>query len=163
MPIPMTVIWGAAMVVFLIVEGVTVGLTSIWFAVGALAALLSAAFGAPLWLQIVWFIVISIVTLVLTRPLARKYVNSRRQATNADRMIGMVGRVTEDIDNIAGTGTVHLGSKLWSARAAEDAPIAAGTLVRAEAISGVKLIVRPEEAPQPAGGTDETQPREGEQ
>lgn len=156
MPLPMTVIWGIAMVIFLIIEGVTAGLASIWFAVGALAALISAAFGAPLWLQIVWFIVLSIVTLILTRPLARKYINNKSQATNADRMFGMTGRVTEAIDNIAGTGAVHLGGKEWSARSADGSAIPAGALVRAEAIDGVKLIVRPERDPlqesKPAAG-----------
>lgn len=141
--IPVPVIWGALLILFLIVEGVTAGLASIWFAVGALAALIAALLHAPLWLQIVLFFVVSIVTLILTRPLARKYINGRRQATNADRILGMTGRVTETVDNIAGTGAVHVDGKYWTARTADGSIIPEGALVRADAIEGVKLIVSP--------------------
>lgn len=137
----MVVIWSVAAVIFLIIEGVTAGLASIWFALGALAALISALFGAPLWLQVIWFIVISGVTLWLTRPLAKKYVNSKSQPTNADRIIGTEGYVTEKIDNIAATGTVSIGGKLWTARSLTGEPIGVGALVLARNIEGVKVIV----------------------
>ena len=136
-------LWVIAIVVFLIIEGVTAGIASIWFAIGALAALISALLGAKLWLQIVWFVVISAVTLVLTRPLAKKYVNGQRQPTNADRYIGAEGTVTERIDNIAGTGAVSVGGKFWTARSATGSIIETGTLVKAAGIEGVKLIVVP--------------------
>lgn len=152
-PISMPVIWGIAMVIFLIIEGVTPGLVSIWFAAGALCALLCSVFNGPLWLQILLFIVVSIAALILTRPLARKYINGKRQATNADRMIGMTGRVTERIDNIAATGAVQLGGKTWTARSGDGQPIDEGTLVQAEHIEGVKLIVRP--APAAEAGCSE--------
>lgn len=87
MPVPqnvMIIFWIVAAVLFLIVEAATVGLASIWFALGALAALVCALLKGPLWLQILWFFVISVVTLLITRPLAKRYVNGRRQATNAD-------------------------------------------------------------------------------
>ena len=87
-PIPMTIIWGAAAVLFIAVEAATVGLASIWFAIGSVCALIAAMLGAPLWLQIIWFVLISGLTLVLTRPLAKKYINSKSEATNADRIIG---------------------------------------------------------------------------
>ena len=80
----MTGIWAALIVVFLILEGMTAGLVTIWFAVGALAAMLASIFGAPLWLQLVWFFVISIASLCITRPLARKYINGKTQATNLE-------------------------------------------------------------------------------
>ena len=80
----MTVVWLIAMIVLLVIEGVVPGLISIWFALGALAALLSALLHAPLWLQVVWFLVVSVISLALTRPLAKKYINSRTQPTNAD-------------------------------------------------------------------------------
>ena len=86
----MSIVWAAVMLVFLIIEGATAGLTCIWFAIGALAGLIAALFGAPLWLQIVWFFVISVVTLYFTRPLVKKYVNSKSQPTNADMVIGKV-------------------------------------------------------------------------
>ena len=73
----MSIVWVVIMVVFLVVEAATAGLTCIWFAIGALAALIAALFGAPIWLQLVWFFVVSVVTLYFTRPLVLKYVNSR--------------------------------------------------------------------------------------
>lgn len=140
----MVVIWAALIVLFLIVEGVTAGLTSIWFAVGGIAALASVFMGAPLWLQIVLFIVISVATLAITRPLAKKYVNKQTQATNADRVIGKTAKVTERIDNIAGKGTVSVGGRLWTARSADGKPIEKDTVTVVKAIEGVKLIVLPQ-------------------
>jgi membrane protein implicated in regulation of membrane protease activity len=137
----MVAIWAVAAVVFLIIEGITAGITSIWFALGALAALVSALFGAPLWLQVIWFIIISGVTLWLTRPLAKKYVNAKSQPTNADRIIGTEGYVTERIDNIAATGAVSIGGKIWTARSITGESIEPGALVLARNIDGVKLIV----------------------
>jgi membrane protein implicated in regulation of membrane protease activity len=139
----MIFIWSVAIVVFLVLEGITAGLASIWFALGALAALLSALFGAPIWLQIIWFAIISGVTLYFTRPLAKKYINSRTIATNADRLIGMEGLVTEKIDNLAGTGLVSIDGKVWTARSSTEASIEAGERVTAVEIQGVKLIVSP--------------------
>ena len=137
----MIAFWSAAIVIFLVIEGVTAGLASIWFAIGSAAALISALFGAPVWLQIVWFVIISGVTLFFTRPLAKKYVNSRAVPTNADRLIGMEGIVTERIDNLKGTGLVAIDGKTWTARSAGDEIIEKGAKVNALEISGVKLIV----------------------
>lgn len=139
----MVIFWSAAIVVFLIVEAATFGLASIWFAIGAAGALISALFGAPIWLQIVWFVLISAVTLWLTRPLAAKYVNSRRQATNADRVIGAEGYIVDPIDNITGKGSVSVGGKMWSARSDSGEPIEKGALVKVLRIEGVKLFVVP--------------------
>ncbi len=133
--------WIAAIVVFSLVEAATAGLTSIWFALGSVAGLCTALLGGPVWLQVVWFLVISAATLILTRPLAKKYVNGRRQPTNADRLIGETGTVTEGIDNIAAKGTVNMGGQLWTARSLTGAVLPAGTLVTAREIQGVKLIV----------------------
>ena len=138
-----TVFWAAAIVVFLVVEGMTAGLITIWFAVGALAALLAALFGAPIWLQLVWFFVISIAALIFTRPLAKKYLNSKTQATNADMYIGKECVVLETIDNVAGTGAVKVSGKVWTARSADGAVIREGARAEALRIEGVKLIVNP--------------------
>lgn len=135
--------WVGAIIVLMIVEAVTVGLTSVWFALGAAAALISALFGAPPWLQVTWFVVVSIAALYFTRPLVQKYVNSRSQPTNADRVLDMTGVVTEAIDNIAGSGEVKIGGKLWTARSASGAEIPKGVLVTAKRIEGVKLMVAP--------------------
>jgi membrane protein implicated in regulation of membrane protease activity len=139
----MTIFWVVAIVLFLIVEALTAGLTCIWFAVGALAALISALFNAPIWLQIIWFSVISIITLMLTRPLVKKYVNGKSQPTNADMVIGADGIVTERIDNLAGTGAVAIAGKVWTARSTTGKPIELGVTVTAERIEGVKLLVCP--------------------
>lgn len=139
----MIIFWLIAFVVFLVIEAATAGLASIWFALGALVALISAAIGAPPWLQIIWFIVVSAVTLYFTRPLAKKYLSPRRKATNADRVLEMPCVVTEDIDNLNNTGSVSVNGKLWTARSVTGERLPKGTLVRAIAIEGVKLIVTP--------------------
>lgn len=134
--------WVAALVVFLIVEAVTAGLVSIWFVFGSLVALICAALGAAVWLQIFWFVIVSVATLVLTRPLVKRYVDSRSVATNADRSIGRGAVVTERIDNLAATGAVKLDGVVWTARSTDDAvAIEAGERVTVRAIEGVKLIV----------------------
>lgn len=137
----MTTLWLVIMVLFLVVEAATVGLVCIWFAVGALIALLAAMCGAQLWLQIVLFLVASAATLYFTRPLVKRYVNSKVEPTNADMVIGKECRVTETVDNIAGTGAVYVDGKTWTARSESDEVIPEGTLVTAKSIDGVKLIV----------------------
>ena len=139
----MSIVWVVIMVVFLVVEAATAGLTCIWFAIGSLAALIAALFDAQLWLQIVWFLVISFVTLYFTRPLVKKYVNSRSQPTNADMVIGKEALVTEDIDNVEATGAVSVGGKVWTARSADGGRIKSGAVVSVLRIEGVKLIVEP--------------------
>ena len=134
--------WVVALVVFLIVEAVTAGLVSIWFVFGSLVALICAALGAAVWLQIFWFVIVSVATLVLTRPLVKRYVDSRSVATNADRSIGRAAVVTERIDNLAATGAVKLDREEWPARRTDDAvAIETGERVTVRAIEGVKLIV----------------------
>lgn len=138
----MPAIWLGAIVVFLVVEALIPGLVSIWFAFGALAALISALLRAPFWLQFVWFIAVSVAALALTRPLARKYVNGKVQPTNADMLIGRECLVTETIDNLRGTGAVNVGGKVWTARSDnESQTIPAGAMARVLRIEGVKLIV----------------------
>ena len=139
----MTAVWVVLMIGFLVVEGIAPGLVSIWFALGALAALISALLGAQVWLQAVWFIVISVLALVITRPLAKKYVNSRTQATNADMLIGQECIVTETIDKLHGTGAVSIAGKVWTARADDpEKIIEKGSVAVIERIEGVKLIVK---------------------
>ena len=138
----MPAIWLGAIVLFLVVEALVPGLVSIWFAFGALAALISALLSAPFWLQFVWFIAVSVAALALTRPLARKYVNSRVQPTNADMLIGQECLVTVTIDNLHATGAVSVGGKVWTARSESDTrTIPNGAMARVLRIEGVKLIV----------------------
>ena len=141
---PMTIVWGVIMVVMLAVEAATVGLVTIWFALGALCALISSALGSPVWLQAAWFVIISAAALILTRPLAKKYVNGRSQPTNADRVLGKSCVVCERIDNLAGTGAVSADGKVWTARSETGESIEQGAVVTAKRIEGVKLIVSEE-------------------
>ncbi len=137
------VIWLAIMIIMLIVEGIVPGLVSIWFAIGALAAMISALCGSPLWLQAVWFIAVSLASLCLTRPLVKKYINPKIQPTNADALIGKECIVTENIDNIAGEGAVKISGQVWTARSVDDAiKIPQGQIVVVKEIQGVKLIVK---------------------
>lgn len=140
--------WIGALIIFVVVEAVTVGLASIWFAIGALAALICALVGGPLWLQVVWFVLVSVATLFLTRPLVKKYVNGRAVATNADRNIGRTALVTERIDNLAATGTIKLDGVEWTARSVDDElTIPENTQVVVREIRGVKLLVEPKNKP----------------
>lgn len=139
--VQMSVLWLIAMIVLLIIEAVVPGLISIWFALGALAALVAALFHAPFWLQVVWFLVVSVLTLLLTRPFVKKYVNNRVTPTNADMVIGKEAVVTEAIDNLQEKGAVRLEGKIWTARMANDnAGAEVGETVRILRIEGVKLI-----------------------
>ena len=134
------------MIFFIVVEAVTVGLASIWFAIGSVAALICALAGGPVWLQAVWFLAVSALTLVLTRPLVKKYVNGRVVPTNADRNIGRTAIVTEEINNIAATGSVKVEGLDWTARSiADDVVIPQGAMVVIKEIRGVKLLVEPKE------------------
>lgn len=138
----LSIFWLAAVIILGIAEAVTVGLITIWFAVGALAALISSLFGGPLWLQILLFIVVTAVTLVTTRPLVKKYFGkSSHKPTNADMVIGKEAQVTEEINNLMGTGAVRCMGKEWSARSGTGEAIPAGEVVTAVKIEGVKLIV----------------------
>ncbi len=143
----MALIWLLAVIVLLVVEGLVPGLISIWFALGALAALLAALFHAPVWLQLLWFLVVSVAALAVTRPLVKKYVNSRVKPTNADMLIGKECVVTERIDNLHGTGATAVGGKTWTARMEEDGQTAEiGEVLSILRIDGVKLIVCRQEA-----------------
>ena len=137
----MTTFWIIAMVVFLVIEAVTVGIVSVWFAIGALFAMVTAMLGANLWVQITVFLVVSAIALYFTRPLVKKFVNNKVEPTNADMLIGKECRVVETIDNLSCTGAVYVDGKTWTARTVDEEIIPEGQLVKAERIEGVKLIV----------------------
>ncbi|MBO5354015.1 MAG: NfeD family protein [Lachnospiraceae bacterium] len=136
--------WFALLIIFVVVECFTVGLVSIWFAGGALAAMLFALAGAEAIWQDIIFLVVSGLLLVLTRPIAVKYFNSRKEKTNYQSVIGMVAKVTEKIDNYNQTGAAFVDGKEWTARSTEDTvTMEKDTLAKVAAIEGVKLIVEP--------------------
>ena len=140
--VPMLV-WLGLLILFAVGEAVSVGLTSIWFAAGALAALVCALLNGPLWLQITLFIIVSILCLLAVRPLAKRYLNGKVQPTNVDRILGEEAQVTEDIDNIQGRGAVTIGGITWSARSQNGEAIPTGALVKVLRIEGVKVFVEP--------------------
>ena len=138
--------WLALVIIFIVVECLTVGLVSIWFAGGALAAMFLAMAGAGAIVQDVVFFAVSALLLLLTRPIAKKYLLGKRTKTNYQSVIGEVAKVTEQIDNFNQTGAAFVDGKEWTARSMEDAVvIEKDALVKVVAIEGVKLMVAPYE------------------
>ena len=132
----------AVLVVCVGIEIATMGLTTIWFAGGALVSAILAALNAPLWLQIVAFFVVSLILLYLTRPVAVKYFNKDRVKTNVESLIGRQAIVISEIDNLQGIGQVTVGGQEWSARSVkDDVQLPVGSVVVVRSVSGVKLIV----------------------
>lgn len=140
---PHTIIWLVLLIIFLIAEAVTVVMVSLWFAAGALVAMVASLLGAKLWLQVVLFLVVSAALLACLRPIAKKHFTPKLTRTNVDAIIGSEGYVTADIDNAAATGTVKLGAMEWTARSTCGTTILKGTLVRVDKIEGVKAFVTP--------------------
>ena len=147
----MQIMWLVLLVVFAAGEAATVGLTSIWFAAGSLAALIAALLGGPLWVQLTLFLAVSLLCLVAARPLAKRYLNNKVEPTNADRVIGETAQVIEDVDNVHGKGAVVIRGMTWSARSQDGGPITTGTMVRVLRIEGVKVFVEPIAAPVSTG------------
>ena len=138
---PMEWIWLGAVVVFAVAEAATAALVSLWFIGGALAGLIAALCGAPLWLQFALFVAISAVLLAALRPLARSRFNRSITPTNAERCVGQIALVTEAIDNVRARGAVRLSGVEWSARSADGSAIPLDTPVRVLGIESTKLIV----------------------
>ena len=137
-------LWMVLMVILLIVEGVCpFHLVTIWFAIGALVAGISAMLHAALWLQVLLFFVVSCGLLLAMLPLVRKFIKPNIVKTNVDSVIGSQGYVTEAVDNLTAEGQVKLGGMYWTARSTDNTPIEAGTLVQVDRIEGVKAFVSP--------------------
>ncbi len=139
------IFWLIVFVVLLIVEIATMGLTTVWFAGGALVAFLAAYIGFGVVVQVLVFLIVSILLLVLTRPLAVKFFNQEREKTNAESLIGQKAVVKEEINTLQATGRVEVGGMEWSAKTEESEIIEADTIVMIKGIQGVKLIVEKEE------------------
>lgn len=137
------IVWLVLLVLFIGTEASTVTVTSIWFAVGALAAMIASLLGAELWLQVVLFLVISVGLLLSLRPLTKKHFTPKLTRTNVDAVIGTKGVVTATIDNISSQGKIKLGAMEWTARSSSGEKIEAGTQVTVDRIEGVKAFVTP--------------------
>ena len=130
----MYIVWICAAVLFGIFESLTAQLVSVWF--------VSSLVGAEFYVQIIVFIAVSVLMLLITRPLVKKKLIVKSESTNADRCIGKTATVTEDIDNINATGQVKVDGQIWTARSINSSIIKKGTNVTVEKIDGVKLIVK---------------------
>lgn len=135
------IIWLVIAAILIVSEIVSLGLTSIWFAGGAIVAAVVAHFGAHWIVQILVFAVVSFVLLILTRPIAQKHLMKDMEKTNIDGLIGTIGLVTETIDNTKAEGVVILDGKEWTARSVGGEIIEKDNKVKVESISGVKLMV----------------------
>lgn len=137
----MPYIWLGAAVVLFILESMTVGLYFIWYGLGSLGALLISLTGAPVWLQVVVFLAISVVTLWLTRPIVMKHLLYKRVSTNFDMVIGKTGVVTSPVDNNQPSGLVHVNGQDWTARSADGSVIETGEQVTVIRVEGVRVLV----------------------
>ena len=141
------IFWLAAMVIFILAEAATVTLVSIWFAAGALMAIVVALFGGGVGLQVTVFLVVAILLLASLRGMVRKHFTPRLQKTNIDSIIGTTGVVTTPVNNIAALGRVTISGMEWSARSTTGAPLPEGAKVIVDRIEGVKVFVSLTEEP----------------
>lgn len=133
--------WLALLIVFVVAEAVTTTLVSIWFAAGALVALILSGFNVSVWIQVGAFVAVSLILLLATRPFAKKFLEPRITKTNFDRIIGEVCLVEEEINNLNETGAVKVKGTTWTARSCDDKIIPVGTTVEIIRIEGVKVFV----------------------
>ena len=134
-------IWLAVIVLCVVIEALTLDLCAIWFAVGGVAALVAASLSLEVVTQLIIFVLFSAVLLVLMRPFCRRFLKTKKEPTNADRIIGETAYVTEQIDNIRETGLVMVLGAGWSARSRDDSIIPSGAKVKVVEIRGVKAVV----------------------
>ncbi len=138
----MAMVWLIVMIALVVVEVATLGLVCIWFAIGALFAAVVAVFGGPWWLQLIVFVVVSAITLVFTKPIAKKYFTDKIQKTNSEDLIGKKVMITEEVDNVRATGVAVASGLEWTARSKEDSvTFEKGEFALVTAIEGVKLIL----------------------
>lgn len=135
------IVWLILLILFVLAEASTVAVVSLWFAAGALTAMVASLLGAEVWLQVVMFLAVSGVLLCALRPVVRKLFTPKLTRTNVDSVIGTKGLVTGDIDNTMSQGQVKLGAMEWTARSSSGEPIKAGTQVVVDRVEGVKLFV----------------------
>ena len=140
------IIWLVILIVLLVIEVITLGFSTIWFAGGALAAFIAALLGANVAVQVVLFLAVSIILLIFTRPVVMRMLNKHKTATNAESLIGEQAIVTQTINNLMGRGEVFINGLEWMARSQQDNDtIEKDTVVRILSIDGVKLIVERKE------------------
>ena len=137
----MVIIWLAAIVIFVVIEAVTVQLLCIWFAASALIALIFALFKTPEYVQVIVFVICTAVLLIFTRPVVRRLMKGQKTHTNADRILGMTAIVVREINNDMAEGQVKVSNQIWSARSLNGDMLPVNTKVVVHSIEGVKAIV----------------------
>ncbi len=137
----LAILWLALFIVFLMAEASTVAVISLWFALGALAAMIASLLGGEFWLQAVLFFAVSAVLLLALRPLTKKFLNPKITRTNIDAIVGTKGIVTQEITNDLSVGQVKLNGMEWSARSTSGEIISAGTMIQVDKVEGVKVFV----------------------
>ena len=140
--IPMPLVWLILAVILGVAEAVTISLISIWFAIGAVAAIIPAYFGVPIWGQILVFLAVSATAFAFTKRFFKDIVKVKKQPTNSDSLIGTDGIVTAEINNLEGTGKVYISGLTWSAKSFDGKDIPEGAIVKVEKIEGVTLFVK---------------------
>ena len=139
------IMWLILLACFLVVEAITVGLTTIWFAGGALVAAIASGLGAGILIQWVLFLIVSLALLICTRPMAVRYMNKGVPKTNVNSLIGERAVVIQKINNLEQTGQVRINDIEWMARTSSDeVTIPEHAIVTIEDVQGVKLIVKEE-------------------
>ena len=140
------ILWLILLIILLVIEAISLELTTIWFAGGALAAFIAALAGADVVVQVVLFLAVSIVLLVFTRPVAMLYMNKNRTITNSESLVGKEAVVLQEINNLKAAGQVQVNGIEWTARADDmEDVIEKGAIVCIKKIEGVKLIVKRKE------------------
>lgn len=137
----MTYVWGVSAIILLLIEALTAQLVSIWFFVGAIGALVASLFTDSIIIQIIVFIILSMLVLIILRPLLKKIISFKKEDTNIGRYIGKKAFVLSEINNDLGIGQVNVNGSLWGARSIDGSVIKEGEMVRVESINGVKLNV----------------------
>ena len=136
-----SILWLVLLVAFLMMEASTVALVSIWCGFGALAALIASICGAEIWLEVVLFLGVTVVTLAALRPFLKRFISPKMVKTNVDAIVGSTGLVLTAIDNLQSTGKVNLGAMEWSARSTHGNPIEENTVIQVDRIEGAKVFV----------------------
>lgn len=134
-------VWFLILIFLVVLEAATTQLVAIWFALGALGALLISLATDSVPVQVTVFIIVSIVSLLLTRPYLRRYQSSKARL-NLDRIIGASALVVEDIDNVAESGAVSINGQIWTARSEDGGRIEKGTRTVVARMEGVKVFVK---------------------
>lgn len=137
----MSIFWLILAVVMFVLEATTAQLVSIWFALGAVGGCITSLFTDVIWIQIVVAVLVTLITLIVTRPLAKRLTEVKRTYTNSDKYVGKDGVVTIAIDNVSATGQVKVGYSVWSAKSADGTVIEKDSKVVVKAIEGAKLVV----------------------